>query len=199
MRVPKRRRDVQDRLRREIQRHLLRGQHLLQIRQSAAEEGGVFRTDQHRRIAQLASAGVQRQNDQLLLLQPGERLASQRLEGLSKTIRRLRFVGRLVIRHDQAIRFPAAHVSFRVIHGKPVLAPRYRRLDHSPAIRHFVADLEYIGRLIAAHRQVEQRTAVPGNNVPATMGQQVLDLFRKGHVLKVTFQHRISPRFDESQ
>jgi hypothetical protein len=172
--MPEWRRDVEDRLGIEIQRHFPGRQHLLQVGQRAAEKRGVLRADQQRRVSELLSARVQRQQDQLLGRKPLEGLPAQGLEGDAEAVFELRFVRRLFVRDHHAVRVAAAHVRLGIVDRQTVPAPCNDRLDDAAPFGNLIRHFERIRRRIIAHGQLQQGFAVPRHAKTGAGGEQLL-------------------------
>ncbi len=120
--VPERRGDVEDRARR-VGADLVEGHPALQVHQGQREERCVGGHDRQRRRAEGQAAGLERDDDQRLLGEPGERLGLDGCERRAEDVAVARLVAGQVVGDPHAVRVAPAHVVLDEVHGDPVGAP----------------------------------------------------------------------------
>ena len=112
------------------------------------EERALLRADEHRAVAVLVAAGIERHQDKLLRLEPLHGLLTQLVELVAVDVGEALLVGRLVVRDAHAVRLTAAHIVLGEVNGGAVLAAdNVRFLEQTLAgyVEHNVVHVSVLG------------------------------------------------------
>ncbi len=147
MGVTERGRDVDDGARL-IALALLCADEALKMREREREERALLRADEHRAVAVLVAAGIERHQDKLLRLEPFHGFVTQLVELVAVDVGEALLVGRLVVRDAHAVRLTAAHIVLGEVDGGAVLAAdNVRFLEQTLAgyVEHNVVHVSVLG------------------------------------------------------
>ena len=172
MRVPKRRGQIDHGQRVKTGRDFRGFEHSLQIRQGSRKETGIGGSDQERRITQLFAPNSEWQKNQFLFFQPGECLLPDLFEGDVEQFLEFWLVGFFIVPDHHTVGIPPAHVFFRVVDGKAVLAAGDRRFQEKTFAFDFIGHFEYF---LATGSQLKNFFPTLRTNHPLRGLQDVFD------------------------
>ena len=135
MRVSEGRSDIDYAARREAVLDVEDALKALHIRQRQREEGRVHRADHQAVIAVILSAGLEGQEDYLLICQPIHSLLTELGEFIAVDILKAGLVGRQIVAYAHAVRIAAAHIVLHEVDHGAVLAAHDLRFLHDAHAR----------------------------------------------------------------
>jgi len=110
--------------------------HALQVAQAGGKERRLSRQNQQRAVAERVGAGIEGHGDQLLRLEPVQRLLAGLVEGLAEALLVGGLIGRQRVADDHRVRIAPAHGRIGEVDGQAIARlGHYRLRDAHPGRR----------------------------------------------------------------
>ena len=154
----------------------------LELRHRKAEESRVPRADQHGLVAVVIAAGLEGDQDELLLRQPAERLYPELVELIAVDLLEAGLIRGQVVCDAHAVRVSPAHIVLRVVDGRAVAAADDLGLLHDLAV--YIVEHLDLPRVLIAEDQLEEHLFACGDDNARAVVDNPTELLGKGKSFK---------------